>query len=42
MTAIDRLKNKQAALKEKSLIVQQKLATEKYQRDLHKQMKEIR
>ncbi|KAF4021670.1 hypothetical protein G4228_013713 [Cervus hanglu yarkandensis] len=42
MTAIDRLKSKQAALKEKSLIVQQKLATEKYQRDLLKQMKEIR
>lgn len=42
MIAIDRLKNKQAALKEKSLIVQQKLATEKYQRDLLKQMKEIR
>lgn len=42
MTKIDRLKKKQAVLKEKSLIVQQKLATEKYQKDLLKQMKEIR
>ncbi|XP_057552898.1 leucine-rich repeat and IQ domain-containing protein 3 [Hippopotamus amphibius kiboko] len=42
ITKIDRLKNKQADLKEKSLIVQQKLAAEKYQKDLLKQMKEIR
>ncbi|XP_067582677.1 leucine-rich repeat and IQ domain-containing protein 3 [Pseudorca crassidens] len=42
MTKIDRLKKKQAVLKEKSLIVQQKLATEKYQKDLLQQMKEIR
>uniref|UniRef100_A0A8C3W6K9 Leucine rich repeats and IQ motif containing 3 n=1 Tax=Catagonus wagneri TaxID=51154 RepID=A0A8C3W6K9_9CETA len=42
MTRIDRLKMKEAALKDKNLIVQQKLITEKYQRDFLKQMKEIR
>lgn len=42
MIKIDRLKKNQAALKEKSLIVRQKLETEKHQKDLVKQMKEIR
>ncbi|XP_047644600.1 leucine-rich repeat and IQ domain-containing protein 3 [Phacochoerus africanus] len=42
MNRIDRLKQKQAALKDKNLFVQQKLITEKYQRDFLKQMKEIR
>lgn len=42
MNRIDRLKQKQAALKDKNLFVQQKLIAEKYQRDFLKQMKEIR
>ncbi|XP_006727949.1 leucine-rich repeat and IQ domain-containing protein 3 [Leptonychotes weddellii] len=39
---IDRLRKNQAVLQEKSLIVQQRLEMEKYQKNLLKQMKEIR
>lgn len=42
ITKIERLGKKKDVLKEKRLIVQQKLKTEKYQKDLRKQMKEIR
>ncbi|XP_014643759.1 PREDICTED: leucine-rich repeat and IQ domain-containing protein 3 [Ceratotherium simum simum] len=42
MIKMDRLRKNQAALKEKRLIVQQKLETEKYRKDLLKQMKEIK
>ncbi|XP_004410891.1 PREDICTED: leucine-rich repeat and IQ domain-containing protein 3 [Odobenus rosmarus divergens] len=39
---MDRLRKNQAVLQEKSLIVQQRLEMEKYQKNLLKQMKEIR
>ncbi|GAB5575180.1 leucine-rich repeat and IQ domain-containing protein 3 isoform X3 [Prionailurus iriomotensis] len=42
MIKMDRLRKNQAVLQEKSLIVQQRLEMEKYQKNLLKQMKEIR
>ncbi|XP_027958349.1 leucine-rich repeat and IQ domain-containing protein 3 [Eumetopias jubatus] len=42
ITKMDRLRKNQAVLQEKSLIVQQRLEMEKYQKNLLKQMKEIR
>lgn len=42
MIKMDRLKKNQAVLQEKHLIVQQRLEMEKYQKNLLKQMKEIR
>ncbi|XP_008580888.1 PREDICTED: leucine-rich repeat and IQ domain-containing protein 3-like, partial [Galeopterus variegatus] len=42
MIKVDRLKQNEAVLKEKSLIVQKKLKAEKYQKNLLKQMKEFR
>ncbi|XP_007947821.1 leucine-rich repeat and IQ domain-containing protein 3 [Orycteropus afer afer] len=42
MIKVDKLRKNEAILKEKSHIVQQKLLIEKYQKELLKQMKEIR